>query len=66
VSANIALKIPVVWSLTLCIWYTCSTRFRRIWCIHYQCIHLPDGYSEVLRDVNKLLPDYAESHPRRQ
>ena len=25
-----------------------------------------DSYSEVLRDVSKLLPDYTESHQRRQ
>jgi len=41
VSDNIVLKIPIVWSVTQCTWYTCSTRFGRYLCIHYQGIHSP-------------------------
>lgn len=67
VSDNTELKIPVVWSVTLVL----GARVADVsddpgaFIIKvFSC--LDDSYSEVLRDVSKLLPDYTESHPRRQ
>jgi hypothetical protein len=62
----VSTKMAVFWVVAPCSLVEVYQRFRGPCCLHHQDDRPNDGGSKYLRNVGKLLPDYAALQPRRQ